>query len=285
LHDHLRDQYGHHGGHPYKGHVTLYQALPGTRASTIARAEGFPASQLHPLTPQAAGALLGQNAGLGRRVTPGAYLSHPEKLHVNQRLYRIEPPHGHHHHHHHHRHVHSEIFINLLKGEIRLWLYLSEPLCQRIAADLGKPNNFVAALALLKPLLRRTIESLKTAGAHHHLSQRIHVVSDRPNLNHVAPHWLKLAGHHLGAQLGEWAHAQLVQYFQRNAEEFKHACASHHDGVTLKITMTNVPGMQLLRELSHGKIPKEFSHGGWPKGTPTFHVTQQTGYAVKQSRS
>src|SRR6266852_4234761 len=280
LHDHLRDQYGHQGGHPYKGHVTLYQALPGTRASTIARAEGFPSSQLHPLTPQAAGALLGPNAGLGRRPTPGVYLSHPEKLHVNQRLYRIEAPHGR--HHHRHRHVHSEILINLLRGEIRLWLYLSEPLCQRVSADLGKANNVAAAFAHLKPLLRRTIESLKTAGTHHPLSQRIHVVSDKPNLNQTAPHWLKHAGHHLGAKLGEWAQSQLVQYFQRNAEEFKRACASHHEGVTLKITMTHIPGMEVLRELSHGKIPKEFSHGGWPKGTPAFHVTQHTGYAVKQ---
>jgi hypothetical protein len=278
LHDHLRDQYGHHGGRPYKGHVSLYQALPGTRASTIARAEGFPASQLHPLTPQAAGALLGQNAGLARRPTPGAYLSHPEKLHVNQRLYRIAPPHGH--RHHHHRHVHSEILINLLKSEIQLWLYLSEPLCQRIASDLGKPNNLVAALAHLKPLLRRTIESL--VNTHQHLSPRIHVVTDRPNLSHVAPHWLKHAGHHLGAKVGEWARRQLVQYFQHNADEFKRTSASVHDGVTLKITMTKVPGMELLRELSHGRIPKEFARGVWPKGTPAFHVTLHPGYAVRQ---
>lgn len=279
LRDHLRDQYGHQGRQPFKGRVTLYQALPGTRASTIARAEGFPASQLHPLTPQASSALLGQNAPLGRRPTPGAYLWHPEKLHVNQRLYRIEP-HGR--HHYHYRHVDSEILINLLRGEIRLWLYLSEPLCQSVAADLGKANNTVAAFAHLKPLLRRTIEALKTAGSHHHLSQRIHVVSDKPNLNHIAPHWLKHAGRHLGAKIGGWVHAQLVQYLQRNAEEFKRAAASHHDGVTLRITMTHVPGMEILRELSHGKIPREFSLGRWPKGKPVFHVTQRAGYAVKQ---
>jgi hypothetical protein len=282
LRDHLRDQYGHQDGRPYKGQVTLYQALPGTRASTIARAEGFPPSQLHPLTPQAAGALLGPAASLARRPTPSPYLSHPEKLHVNQRLYRIEPHHGR--RHQHGRPVHSEILINLLRGEIRLWFYLSEPLCQRVSLDLQKPKNVLAAFAHMKPLLRRTMESVKTAGMHHHLSHRIHVVSDKPNLNHMTPPWLRQAGRHLGSKIGEWAQAQLLQYLQRNAEEFKQACASHHDGVTLVITMARVPGMEILRELSLGKIPREFSHGGWPKGSPAFHLTQHTGYAVKHSR-
>jgi hypothetical protein len=49
LHDHLRDHHGLQDGHPYKGKVTLYQVLPGTRGSTIARAEKFPAAQLHRL--------------------------------------------------------------------------------------------------------------------------------------------------------------------------------------------------------------------------------------------
>jgi hypothetical protein len=282
LKDHLRDQYGHQDGHPYKGNVTLYQALPGTRGSTIARAEGFPVSQLHPLTPQAAGALLGQNASLGRRPTPGAYLSNPEKLHVNQRLYRIEPPQGR--RHRHLRHLHSEVVINLLRGEIRLWLYLSEPLCQRISGDLGKANNAVAAFAHLKPLIRRTAEAIKMAGMHHHLSRRIHLISDKPNLNHMTPHWFRHASHHLGVKIGEWARVQLAQYLRNSAEEFKRACASHHDGVTLRITMTRIPGMEILRELSHGKIPKELSQGGWPKGMPAFQVTQRTGHAIKRLR-
>jgi hypothetical protein len=198
---------------------------------------------------------------------------------VNQRLYRIEPHHGR--RHQHGRPVHSEILVNLMRGEIRLWFYLSEPLCQRVSLDLQKPKNVLAAFAHMKPLLRRTMESLKTAGMHHHLSHRIHVVSDKPNLNHMTPPWLQQAGRHLGAKIGEWAQAQLLEYLQRNAEEFKQACASRHDGVTLVITMTRVPGMEILRELSLGKIPREFSHGGWPKGAPAFHVTQHTGYAVK----
>jgi hypothetical protein len=282
LHDHLRDQYGHQDGRPYKAKVSLYQALPGTRGSTIARAEGFPASQLHPLTPHAAGALLGQNASLGLRHTSAPYLASPQKLHVNQRLYRIEPPTG---RHHHVRHVHSELVINLLRGEIRLWLYLSEPLCQRICSDLAKGNNAAAAFARIKPLLTRTTETLKMAIAHRHLPPRIQVISSRPNLRGAMPHWLRQAGHHLAVKIGEWGQGQLAQYLRNSAEEFKRACASHHDGVTLRITMTRVPGMEILRALSEGKPSKELSHGGWPRGVPAFQVIQHTGYRIHRLRN
>jgi hypothetical protein len=166
LQDYFRDQHGLPDGQPYKGRITLYQALPGARGSTIALGEGFAAGtdQLHPLTPQAAGALLGESAGLGRRPTPASYLATPQRLHVNQRLYRIEPPSG---RRCHVRRAHSELLINLLRDEIRLWLYLSEPLCQRISSDLAKPDGAATAFRRLKRLLMRTTENLKMATIHH----------------------------------------------------------------------------------------------------------------------
>jgi hypothetical protein len=286
LHDHLRDHHGQQDGRPYRGKVTLYQALPGARASTIARAEGFPASQLHPLTPHAAGALLGQNAGLGSRHTPSQYLDSREKLHVNQRLYRIEPADGrHHHHHHHHRHHHSELLVNLQRGEIRLWLYLGEPLCQRVSADLAKANNAAAAFGHIKPLLLRTIEALKMSVVHHHLPRRIHIVADKPNLDHKTPPWFGQVAPHLAAKIGEWAKIQLAQYLRNSGDEFRRACASEHDGVTLRITMTRIPGIEGLRQLSQGKNSPELSGGAWPKGVPAFQVTQHAGYHIHKLRS
>jgi hypothetical protein len=283
LHDHLRDHHGLPHGHHYKGKVTLYQALPGTRASAIARAEGFPASQLHPLTPSAAGALLGQNSGLGRH-TPAAYLDSPHRLHVNQRLYRIEPTERRHHHHHRPRSIRSEMSINLQRGEIRLWLYLSEPLCQRIAADLGKGANAAAAFAHIKHMVHRLVESLKATGVHHRLSRRIHIIEDKPRLSETAPPWLRHVGHHLAAKITEWTQVQLAQYFRNSAEEFKRACASHHDGVTLRITMTRVPGMDLLRSASQGKTANGLLHA-WPKGSPAFQVTQHPGHKIHKLRN
>jgi hypothetical protein len=281
LHDHLRDHYGVHDGHPYKAKVAVYQALPGTRGSTIARAEGFPVSQLHPLTPHAAGTLLGHSAGLGIRHTHGAYLSSPHKLHVGQRLYRIEPPGG---RHHHARLPHSELLINLTRGEIRVWLYLSEPLCQRIAAELAKGHNATAAFARLKHPLLHLTEALKMAVVHHHLPPRIHIVGSTPNLDGKTPQWLRHVSHHLGAKISEWAQVEMAQYLRKNAEEFKRACASHHDGVTIRITMTRIPGIELLRSLAQGQIPKEL-HDGWPQGSPAFQVIQHAGYKIHRLRN
>jgi hypothetical protein len=281
LHDHMRDHGGFHHDRPVKTNVTLYQALPGTKASTIARAEGFPASQLHPLTPHAAGALLGHNAALGSRATPAAYRASRHKLHVGQRLYRVEPPKGRH-HHRHVRPVRSELHINLQKGEIRLWLYLSEPLCQHVSADLAKPNNTAVAFGRLKHLLRRPALALKRALHERHLPPEIHVVSDTPNLEHKVPHWLHHAGAHLAAKIVHWASEHLAQYLRNNAAEFRRVCASHHDGVTLRLTMTKIPGMELLRQISQRKVPSSVSPATWFKGTPAFHVSVRPGYHIKR---
>ena len=277
LHDHLRDHYGVRDGHPYRSKVTLYQALPGARGSAIARAEGFPASQLHPLTPHAAGALLGQNAGLGARHTPNKYLGSPHTLHVNQRLYRIEPPPGHRHHVHR---SHTQLAINLVRGEIRFWLYLSEPLCQQIVLDLNKGSHAVTAFAHLKRRIERTVHSLKTAMQHHHLPHHIHIISEKPNLDGRMPGWVRHAGHALGVKLSEWLEVQLAQYLRNHVEELKRACSSHTDGVTLHVTMTRIPGIDLLRQLSRGHLTREFSLRSWPKGSPAFQVTLHPGHKI-----
>lgn len=277
LHDHLRDHYGVRDGRPYRSKVSLYQALPGTRASAIARAEGFPVSQLHPLTGQAAGALLGPNAGLGSRFTPHKYLGSPHMLHVNQRLYRIEPPPGHHHHVHR---SHTQLAINLVRGEIRFWLYLSEPLCQQIVLDLSKGNQTVTAFAHLKRRLERTVNPLKTAMQHHHLPHHIHIISERPNLDGRMPDWLRHAGHPLGVKLSAWLEVQLAQYLRNHAEELRRACSAHADGVTLRVTMTRIPGIDWLRQLSRGSLNREFSLSNWPKGSPAFQVTLHTGHKI-----
>ena len=96
----LRDGMGRSG--PVRARVHLYQAGPGTTLSRIARAErGVPGlgyadararSRLHPLTPMAAAALIGE-PGLGREVSE-AYADGTGPLAVGQRLYFLEVPNG-----------------------------------------------------------------------------------------------------------------------------------------------------------------------------------------------
>ena len=66
LHDHIHDRLNIPHAQTVRTNVRLYQALPGTRISDIARAEGIPKHHIHPLSAHAANALLGKNAELGR---------------------------------------------------------------------------------------------------------------------------------------------------------------------------------------------------------------------------
>jgi len=134
-------------------------------------------------------------------------------------------------------------------------------------------------------MLARTTEALKMAIVHRHLPPEILIVSETPNLDGKVQHWLRHAGHHLGAKIGEWAQVQVAQYFRNSAADFKRACASHHDGVTLHITMTRVPGLAELRLLSKEKAPKGFSLAGWPKGSPAFQVVARSGYTMNRLRA
>jgi hypothetical protein len=198
-------------GQTVKTNVRLYQALPGTRVSDIARAEGIPKQDIHPLTPHAANALLGKNAGLGPHATPAPPIASPHQLHIHQRLYYIEPPGGRQHLRHHVRLARAELMVNLRQGEIRIWLYLSERLCQQIAAELAKARNAPAAFRLIRPLVHRPAEMLRAVILQRHLPPTIRVVSEVPNLESDVPPWLRQVGHQLAAKVEEWVSQQVVQ--------------------------------------------------------------------------
>jgi hypothetical protein len=283
LQDHLRDRMDIPPGRTIKTNVRLYQATPGTRAATIARAEGIRPQDLHPLTPQAAGALLGGHAGLGSHPAPPAHLASPHKLHMRQRLYYIEPPNGrqHIHHRHHARLARTELVINLRKGEIRIWLYLTERLCQHISAELGKTRNATTAFRLVKPLVQRAAHMLKAVILERHMPPTLRVISETPNLDARVPAWLTAIAAQLGAKIDEWASLQVAQYLSKNAEEFRRISATHHDGATLRITMTQIPGIATLRLVAQGKQPQALNGAAWLKGTPDFAVVAHPGYAIK----
>jgi hypothetical protein len=85
---------------PVKARMHLYEALPGSTLSGIAALEkGVPGlgqgtqyvwTQLHPLTPEAAGILI-QQPGLGKAVD-ARFLQNPNMIAVGQRFYYLEVP-------------------------------------------------------------------------------------------------------------------------------------------------------------------------------------------------
>ncbi|HTV90968.1 MAG TPA: hypothetical protein VME41_18295 [Stellaceae bacterium] len=282
LKDHLRDRMDLPAGRAFKGRIHLIEALPGARAATIARAEGIRKHDLHPLTAHAAGVLLGPNAGLGDRHVQHASPPRLHRLHVRQRLYYIEPPNGrqHLHHRHHTRRAHTELTINLRKGEIRLWLYVSERLCQQIAAALGQPGNPTAAFRLVQPLVRRAAGQLRAILAGRHLPPDLRVISEVPNFDAVVPRWLVSVGSELADKIDEWASHQVAQYLANHADEFRRLVLAQHDGLTLRLTMS-IPGVETLRMLAQGHRPAGPHHAAWFHGTPHFAVVAHPGYAIK----
>lgn len=94
----LRDQLNLDPAKEFKARVHIYEAIPGTWLSRISAMErrvpglGSPAevawSQIHPLTPDAAAALLGE-PGLGKSV-PERFLQDRNLIKVGQRLYYLE---------------------------------------------------------------------------------------------------------------------------------------------------------------------------------------------------
>jgi hypothetical protein len=94
----IRDRLGRSG--PIRARIHLYQAVPGSSLARIARTERGVAglgsadararSRLHPLTPMAAAALIGE-PGLGREMSE-AYADGTGPLAIGQRLYFLEVP-------------------------------------------------------------------------------------------------------------------------------------------------------------------------------------------------
>ena len=284
LRDHLRDRMDVPLTQPLGTNLRLYQVLPGATTPSIARAEGIHARDLHPLTPQAAGALLGPGAaGLGPRATlPGTQLSTPHQLHLRQRLYYIEPPNGRMHGvRPHARLARSEVLLDLRRGEIKLWLYLSEPLAQKVSAEVAKSGSAANAFCLVQPLIGRAGELLKSALLVRRLPPALRVVGEAPNLEHRSPPWLSVIGHQLAGKVAEWASNQVAQYLGNNADAFRRLSAADQDGVTLRITMSRVPGMDVLREIARGQVPRAIQGMAWLRGEPAFEVVAVAGYAIR----
>jgi hypothetical protein len=287
LRDHMRDRMDLPASQPLKTSVRLYQVLPGTTTSSIARAEGIHPRDLHPLTPHAAGAILGPSAaGLGPRPAPAGApappIASPHDLRLRQRLYYVEPPGGRRHHLRGHGHsARSELSIDLRKGEIKLWLYLSEPLTQKVVTELGKPHGASSAFRMVRPLVERATTLLKGAVTAKHLPPALKIFGGGLNVEHHAPRWVRVAGAELAAKIHEWVSHEVAQYLHQGGEQLRKLAASEHGGVTLRISMSRIPGIETLRNLEKGHTPKSLRGTAWLRGTPTFEIVAKPGHAIR----
>jgi hypothetical protein len=250
---------------PVKAKVHLYEAIPGTTLSRIAALErrvpglgsgGEAArSQIHPLTTEAAGAILGQRA-LGRDVDP-RFRESRQRITVGQRFYFLELPHAGAGPQKHRRPSEVNLTIDLRASQIRLYAFLSEADAQRIVA--ASPSASAAtAVQLLFGLASGAVQSLRTGG----LSKHVRLLREAPE---AEDYWQAIAGA-AGKKMQDWIIGQLIDallnmlkaalmsYFNARLAEFAKAVRNAADGVTLVFTY-NHPGLRILQVLLNGKLP------------------------------
>ena len=294
LADFLRDQLGLPPDSSVKARVHLYEAIPGTWLSRISKLEkdvpglGSAArsawSQIHPLTPEAAAALL-QQPGLGRQASP-KFLASRHMISVGQRLYYLEidgtrpqvtppepkpsqPPQT------LRRSSEVNLTLDCPRDQIRTYIFLSESTSQEIAVKLRQN----APIGSVMKLVRAVYETgLKTALSGK-ISSHVKIIHEAVYPQQLAPAvvWaLGVVGGWLIEKLLDWLAQRLVEYFQQRAQEFINATQDQADGVTLVVTFTNPPGMsdlcKVLRREIAGFVLTQLFRRGMPSRVPSASI-------------
>lgn len=247
----LRDHLGQTG--PVKARLHLYQAIPGTRLSAIARSERSVAglgtgqrsarAQLHPLTREAAAALTGE-PGLGRELDEDRL--DEETPAVGDRLYYLEVPgvrpiarssSG------------TTFVIDTRKNELRVAIFLSESDAQLIAARMRRREPVTAIIAALRNVYQVAIRSALSRQR-----RAIRVVGEAPETEQL------FGGLRLGkapmrivsSLIERWVGKALVAQLLRHRQAFVAATAAKEDGVTLLVRIQAPPGLSVIAKLLRG---------------------------------
>lgn len=269
---------------PARVRVHIYEAVVGTTLPKIARSDraltrsgtGRAAwSQLHPLTPQAAGLLL-REPRLGTTV-PGTYLRSRQRIGVGQRFYFLEPleagasasfrggrmsrP------------SQARVVINLSASQILTAVYLSETDAQQIAAAVQQGRGAPVLLQTVARVVQRTI---LTPGDRSVVVRRELEEGEEfaaALLGRVAPRVLSVVQRRIRA----WFMTMLAEWVRARMTEFTRAAADPAEGVTLRLTLRAVPGLPLLKDALQGRLNpdalRRVLSGDAFKGNPSGTIT------------
>jgi hypothetical protein len=282
----LKDKYGLETSAPVKARVHLYEMSKGGRLSIISKFEKLPGLnakqprgwvQLLPLTKQAATLLLKEPA-LGKDAMQ-AQLATRFKAIAGQRYYYLEiegarlrmPPvnrsqqkpgdnklpvpvtES--------RSADVQAVINFIKSEIKLNYYFSEEDAKGVVGRLNSNDFLGAAITIrqsiktvLQDMLLKNIQS-KVKIVHEAVPEGyLENIGDQQQfapldiLGKVAGKEIisKLVGQVIEKIAGK-AYDSVAGFFKARAAEFKEAQAQPQDGVTIKLTWSNVAGMSAIR--------------------------------------
>ena len=256
---------------PFRARLHIYQSVSGTSLPRMVRMDrtaqragrGYvSARNVHPLTPAAAGLLL-REPKLGVDVSP-AFLRSRRRIAAGQRFFMLEPqgaagtlalPPGAMTREAAEQSSPSRAWtvINLRRGRVTVGIYVSETDAQRVVQAIRQGKGGLALLQTLADVYKNT-DRKAIAGA---TSVRI-VREDLDEAEDFAlPGLGLLKGGLTGAlrkKLKGWVLSSLSKWARSNAEAFARAAAHPDAGVTVRVRLTGVPGLDSLGQAAMGVL-------------------------------
>ncbi|MFF1634214.1 hypothetical protein [Leifsonia sp. NPDC058248] len=279
---------------PARVRIHIFQATVGTSLRRIAAIERtrsgvrLSSSQLHPLTPNAAGLLL-REPGLGVAVPP-EFLRTRARVAAGQRFYWLEPlspsaaiavagagrpgragrtPAG----------SQGWVVVDTTASRVVVALYFSETDAQTIAAGIREGRSE----PVLIPALSAAYDRLARSFAHP--SGRVRIVKELeqgedalgPALGRLAPTIVSA----LRARIRSWLLPAFAAWARGEAAEFARAAADPRSGVTVTATISSAPGLPLLRQALTGTLGvaalATITSGSAFRGKPAVTIGVRTG--------
>lgn len=289
LEEFLEEKLGVAPGEEVEAIVHLYESIPGTRLTDISRLEENSTGlntqdayeQLHPLTADAAGLLLGEPE-LGRDVDP-RYLIDPYSTTVGQRFYYLEIPGK--------RPLMTpvapgqakmrratsvRVILDFPRNEIEVRLFLSEIRAQEIAVKLRQHTHIGTVTARLqKPIKRGLRRALSGSPGRLKI---IHEAVTPDQWSSAFQRLPSLVPMILLGKLNEWVLKGISDHLKQHSEAFIQAASDTADGVTLVVTVENPPGFPQLRQALKGES-LSLPSLKMSDGTPTVKIRVTPGYS------
>ena len=259
LSDYLQDQLGLPEGDEVEAELHLFEALPGTTIADITRGEsaslGLGSSdaattaQLHPLTREAAGVLLGKPT-LGRTLPWGA---NSRNLAAGQRLFyasipgmrprtlpgvsgRRNPL----------RRTHVNVTLDSVRDEIRVRVFMSEVRTQKFTVPLRQQAHAGSIAVDFHGLLGRRLKRIFEGRRRRGLRIVKAGVPPGPVTAEVLRSLPGIVPPAFVAKLQQWLVHGFSEFIKSQAQRFLSAADEPADGVTLVMTLERPPGLKEL---------------------------------------
>jgi hypothetical protein len=288
----LRDQYSLSAGSGIKARVHLYQAIPGSRLSQISKYESSVSglgttdgwSRFHPLTPEAAGLLIGET-GLGRYVS-APYLAHRRMIDDNggQRFYYLEIDGA-----HPQMNMTTDgipalrgstevnVTLNFTHNQLKSCIFLSESDAQELAVKLRQQAPIGSVLKYVLSAMETGLKMAFSPGMYHRIKIVHPAVTPGRSQNKALKTLGPIVAEKLIERIMQWTGKTLADYFKNKAQEFITAANDEEDGVTLAIMINNPNGLSNIRKLLSGGAVA--LRGQWfPEGKPDVNIKIYAGF-------